>query len=141
MTTPLRTIPTRIDIVSTKTKKNTKHPILLLGQQGGVRYVQVVFLSPVPVMTERLKMQLSFGRIRIMPIRVFLADFSSSPMNQPFRLLVDGNSARNIGSLFLSAGSDGRSRISGSLNLPSTLGMRRHMLVLSHRRLPSSLTW
>ena len=67
-----------------------------------------------------------------MPIRVFLADFSSSPMNQPFRLLIDGNSARNIGSLFLSAGSDGRSRISGSLNLPSPLRVRSYMLILSH---------
>lgn len=56
-----------------------------------------------------------------MPVRILLTDFPGNSVNQPFGLLVDGNFACNIGSLFLSAGSDSCSGIASSLNLPSTL--------------------
>ena len=46
-----------------------------------------------------------------MPVRILLTDFPGNSVNQPFGLLVDGNFACNIGSLFLSAGSDSCSGI------------------------------
>ena len=71
-----------------------------------------------------------------MPVRILLTDFPGNPVNQPFRLLVDGNFACNIGSLFLSAGSDSCTGITSTLNLPSTLRVRSYMLILSHYATP-----
>jgi len=71
-----------------------------------------------------------------MPVRILLTDFPGNPVNQPFRLLVDGNFACNIGSLFLSAGSNSCSGITSALNLPSTLRVRSYMLILSHYATP-----
>ena len=71
-----------------------------------------------------------------MPVRILLTDFPGNPVNQPFGLLVDGNFACNIGSLFLSAGSDSCSGITSTLNLPSTLRVRSYMLILSHYTTP-----
>lgn len=67
-----------------------------------------------------------------MPVRILLTDFPGNPVNQPFGLLVDGNFACNIGSLFLSAGSDSCPGVTSSLNLSSALGVRSYMLILSH---------
>lgn len=71
-----------------------------------------------------------------MPVRILLTDFPGNSVNQPFGLLVDGNFACNIGSLFLRAGSDSCSGIASSLNLPSTLRVRSYMLILPHYATP-----
>ena len=63
------------------------------------------------------------------PARILSTDFTSNPVNQPFGLLVDGNFACNIGSLFLSAGSNSCSGITSPLNLPSAFRVRSYTLI------------
>ena len=67
-----------------------------------------------------------------MPVRILLTDFPGNPVNQPFGLLVDGNFACNIDGIFLGSGAYSSPSVPSSLNLPSALGVRSYMLILSH---------
>lgn len=82
---------------------------------------QTVLLTPVPAMSGGHGVRLILSEDEGHTRKNFLADFYGDRVHQPFGVLVEGNFARNIGSLFLSASSVSRSGITSPLNLSSTL--------------------
>ncbi len=76
--------------------------------------------------------QLSFGRKRIITIRIFCANLTIWSMYNSFRTLVDCNIACDGSSLTLSGCAYSRTSVAGTFHLPAAFRVGSNMLVLAH---------
>lgn len=71
-----------------------------------------------------------------MAVGVFSSNLAILSMNQEFRVLIFGDASPNVNGFFLSCCSDSCPRITGTLDLPATFGVRSNMLILPHINTP-----
>lgn len=106
---------------------------------AGIALLIIVKKSHRPVCTSHRRwdlIQLSFRRVGIMAVGVFSSDLAILSMNQEFRVLISGDTSSNVNGFFLGCCSDSCPRITGTLDLPATFGVRSNMLILPHINTP-----
>ena len=67
-----------------------------------------------------------------MSVRIFSANLPIAPMDYEFRPLITRNLTSDVESFSLRGGTYCRARITRTFYLPTTIGMRRNMLIFSH---------
>jgi len=65
-------------------------------------------------------------------VRIFSANLPIAPMDYEFRPLITRNFTSDVDSLPLRVGAYCRTRVACTFYLPTTIGMRRYMLIFSH---------
>ena len=79
-----------------------------------------------------LLIQLASGRERIVAIRILCPNLAVGTMDKDFGVLVTSNPSRDLLGLRLCFRSRRRFGITGALHLPTALGVRSDMLILTH---------
>lgn len=79
---------------------------------------------------------LAFRRVRIVSVGVTGTDLTVLSMGEAFRLLIPGNLPCNSNGFLLCSGSNRCPGITGTLNLPASVGMWSNMLIPSSHIMP-----
>ena len=81
--------------------------------------------------TSRTDAQLALGRTGIMTVGVTGADLTVLAVDETLGMLIPGNLPCDGSGLLLGAGASGCSGVTGTLDLPATLGVGGNMLISS----------